>query len=389
MIKRVIFVVENPFNERDYKRFGIEVLEKSGLAVEVWDFTRLIHSETYANIQVPDPINYERHHLVNTREEMRANIRTLNEHCFVICFVGYRYEALSVYKALSQAAIKYAVLVTNMIPICDVHKDLVVRVHQALKRSPKKLLKSLLRRVPFRFLGIRPATVVIAGGEAAISHAGNYPISHESEVLWAHTLDYDLFLHEREKPIKMDTAMGVFLDEYVPFHPDYVHSGILPPSGPLEYYPSLCRFFDFLESQHAVRVVIAAHPRSRYEDYPGCFGTRQVLRGKTVELVRKAGFVIAHSSTALSFAVLFQKPVIFITTNQLEKSKVDSRYISVTARWLNKSPINIDTPLTFDWKSELHVDRDAYARYSRAYIKRPGSSERLSWEIVGDFLKTL
>jgi len=39
MIKKVIFLVEAPFNQRDFKRFGIETLMQAGFDVWVWDFT--------------------------------------------------------------------------------------------------------------------------------------------------------------------------------------------------------------------------------------------------------------------------------------------------------------------------------------------------------------
>ncbi|TAL09724.1 MAG: hypothetical protein EPO02_09505 [Nitrospirae bacterium] len=198
-----------------------------------------------------------------------------------------------------------------------------------------------------------------------------------------------MYLNERDRPVSADAKLGVFLDEYLPFHPDYDRLGLTAFSSADAYYPALRRFFDFLEHEHVVRIVIAAHPHSRYEDHPDYFGGRLVVKGQTLELVRKAGFVIAHSSTALNFAVLFRKPVVFVTTDSLQQNQRVARSIRVMASWLGKTPINVDAPLGVDWERELTVDEKAYARYREAYIKKAGSPDKPAWQIVADHLKTV
>ncbi|MEK7783941.1 MAG: hypothetical protein AAB658_00780 [Chloroflexota bacterium] len=199
-----------------------------------------------------------------------------------------------------------------------------------------------------------------------------------------------MYLNERDRTVPVDVKMGVFLDEYLPFHPDYDRLKLTPFSSAGAYYPGLRRFFGFLEREHGARIVIAAHPHSRYEDRPeDYFGGRPVVQGKTLELVRKAGFVIAHSSTALNFAVLFRKPVLFITTDSLQRSQRMARSIQAMAAWLGKTPVNVDAPLNQDWKKELAVDTEAYARYREAYIKTAGSPDKPVWQIFADHLNTV
>ena len=155
---------------------------------------------------------------------------------------------------------------------------------------------------------------------------------------------------------------------------------------PIIFY--LFTFFDWLERDYGVRIVIAAHPKSLYDRHPDYFGGRPALRGKTAELVRKSGFVLTHGSTALNFAVLFNKPLLFITTYRLQQS-LTSRYLFEMARWLGKAPINLDEPLHLDWQKELTIEEQTYGRYRNAYIKKVGSPEKPCWQIFADFLKTL
>ena len=56
-------------------------------------------------------------------------------------------------------------------------------------------------------------------------------------------------------------------------------------------------------------MIIAAHPRSEYEKIGNMFNDRIFIRDKTVNLVKFSNFVIAHSSTSISYAILYEKYV--------------------------------------------------------------------------------
>ena len=383
---QIIFFIETPFGERNYKRYGIEVLQKNGFDVEVWDFTPFLRPQIHRDVKVPDPIQFPGHKQFLNKQEALAAISELAPDCFVVALIAYQYGSISIYRALSSVRAGYCSVVTNAIPVMSAVTDLKSKWVQVRRSKLPKLMKALLSRIPFCFLGIRPATVLLAGGEQSFRRVSNRPISRETTVLWAHTRDYDLYLDEKDRPVHPDTKMGVFLDEYYPFHTDFKTWGYPHPCVPEKYYPSLCAFFDNLERTYGVRIVVAAHPQMRSED-DGFFRGRPVFRGKTVELVREAGFVIAHSSSALNFAVLFHKPVLFITTDELRRDRRAACSIQGTAAWLNKVPINVDAPLCLDWEKELAVDRDAYARYREAYIKRNDSPEQNTWQILADYLK--
>jgi hypothetical protein len=134
--------------------------------------------------------------------------------------------------------------------------------------------------------------------------------------------------------------------------------------------------------------VIAAHPRSEYERHPDYFGGRAVIRGRTAELVRTSGFVVAHASTALNYAVMFERPVVFITTDQIDASPGLGRYISDLAARFGSPHVNLDRP-PGTWQTPQSIDRQAYTRYRAAYIKREGTPERPCWQIVADELERL
>mgnify|MGYP000044094501 CR=1 FL=1 len=64
----------------------------------------------------------------------------------------------------------------------------------------------------------------------------------------------------------------------------------------------------------------------------------------TAELVRNSNIVLLHQSTSFSFAVLFNKPVVFLTSNKLRNSSLGPR-IDNFAKSVNGQIINMDNDL--------------------------------------------
>lgn len=133
---------------------------------------------------------------------------------------------------------------------------------------------------------------------------------------------------------------AIFLDEFIPFHSDYLYQKQMAPVTAERYYPLLNNFFDRVEKALDVEVIIAAHPKSWYDKLPDYFNGRRVVKGDTCQLVRGCKAVIAHSSTSVNFAVLYYKPVILITCADLDKDWFGDN-IRAMAKELGKKPIFI------------------------------------------------
>jgi hypothetical protein len=151
-------------------------------------------------------------------------------------------------------------------------------------------------------------------------------------------------------------------------------------------------FFNHVERETGLPVIIAAHPRSEHlklEELERLY-RKKVIRGQTPQLVRDCSLVIAHMSTAINFAILFQKPILFVTTDKLERM-VSGKfkpgiYIATVARALNQTPVNADHPASFDTVPIFSIDKKAYHDYRQAYIKMDGTPDKPFWEIVSSFI---
>jgi hypothetical protein len=377
--------MEFPLSQRYYNILGIEVLQKNGFEVEVWDFTPFLHPQSCQKQKSYETIDWEKYYIFQTLKEARSAILKLSNNCFIICMVSYQIKSFAIYRAISKIELPYCVIITTGLPLTNNKKSLFNSIRRLKKISPSKIIAALFSKIPYNNMGIKPADIALAGG--AISTINNYPVSKKTNILWMHTFDYDIYLKECLNPVQIDEKMGVFLDEYLPFHPDYNFLGITPPSTAEEYYLSIRKFFELIESKYGVHIVIAAHPTSHYEDHLDYFGGRPIIKGKTAELVKKSGFAIAHMSTSINFAILFHKPVIFLTTNRLQQSHMEP-YIEQMSSFIRKKPINLDiNPMVIDWESEISINENAYRNYKHSYIKKMGSEELPFWQIFANSIK--
>lgn len=380
-ISAIVFFVEFPFSRRDYNRFGMEILQDKGFQVEVWDFSQLLFPKVWQEVRGADCAEWSHCRQFSSRTEALTAISRLSTETLIVSLLGYRLNALALHRAISRRGLNYAVIVANALPTVAYRRDFKAAVGKVRDLTASKLVDLILFRAPHKYLGIRPPRLVLAGGEKSCNSV--FPSAPSTEIVWCHTLDYDLYLQEVERPGQLNANVGVFLDESVPFHPDDVLRKIPPPATPEAYFPGLLRFFDYLEQTYGVRIVIAAHPCSRYDGASNYFGSRTVVKGKTIEMVRNARFAILHSSTSVNFAVLFKKPCLFLTSHSLNKSYMGPQ-IRLMASLLGKKPINVDEGNTLDWKKELQADEAAYRNYRTWYIKKDGSPELPFWRIVAD-----
>ena len=93
-----------------------------------------------------------------------------------------------------------------------------------------------------------------------------------------------------------------------------------------------------------------------------------------------------HGSTAINFAVLFKKPIIFATTNDLKQS-LEGPLIDAMASAFRKKAINLESTMEIDLKKELVINEEAYRDYKDSYIKKDGTEELPFWQIVANRLK--
>lgn len=390
-IHKIIIITGYPFNRRDYDRFGIEYFRSKELEVEIWDISAILSKNVTDQLPVKDPTLLTDLRIFKKKEEIVKAILSIDNNSIINCFIEYSPRTVFIFRTISKQKIRYCVVEMASFPNpFPVQEWSIHRITQILKKAGSlkvpEIIGHILNKIQLNYyslFGIAPASIVILGGERS-SAGSSYPVDKATTRVWTHSFDYDIFLKNESETGDSHTGNGIFLDQYLPFHPEY-HYFDVKPISPEKYYPGLCNFFTLLEKNMNSRIVIAAHPRSDYPDLPDYFCGRSIIKGETARLIRDSSFVIAHSSTAINFAILYRKPVLFLTTDELQKKvsgmDITGLFIPAIAAELGKLPINIDHTSGFSWEREMSVDTNAYLRYKNNYIKKEGTPEKYGWEI--------
>jgi hypothetical protein len=134
---------------------------------------------------------------------------------------------------------------------------------------------------------------------------------------------------------------AVFLDQMMLDHPELKLELMKMSSevDPERYHPALERCFRIVEDQTGFDVIVAPHPKATPQSNAR-FG-RRVVDMPTASLVRGSSLVLCHYTTAVSFPVIFHKPVMFLTTDKME-TNASGVMVARLSSWLGERRINID-----------------------------------------------
>lgn len=197
------------------------------------------------------------------------------------------------------------------------------------------------------------------------------------KIIETHCLDYDLVLNNKNNKKIINKKYVVFLDQNLLNHTDFIREKIELKISREEYYEELNTLFDKIESQFSLSVVIAAHPRANTDQYHILFKNRDILYGNTSLLVRDCEFCITHYSTAINFAVIYNKPILFVTSNQLMKYDID-KYIQLFSNTLGQIQINLS--VSYKLPQFFAIDKELFQNYKIKYIKK-NNIEMSTWDI--------
>ena len=146
-------------------------------------------------------------------------------------------------------------------------------------------------------------------------------------------------------------------------------------------------FFKKAESFYNLKLIVASHPRSNYHLHKEIFKNRTIIKGKTADLIKDCEHVFMHASNALSYAVLYRKPISFISTNEINNSFFKNT-IDVFSKFFSKKYLNIDNYTENDFLElvDKTINDSVYQKYEREFLIHPESSKDLFWEIYSEYI---
>lgn len=157
------------------------------------------------------------------------------------------------------------------------------------------------------------------------------------------------------------------------------------------WYPFLTIFFKKLEKKLNNKVIIAPHPKTKHKNRPKYFDYRPLSKKKIYELIDNAKLVITRMSTAISYAVVCRKPILFIYSNELNFNKNYMNQLSLFVNETGSKAFNINKNFDkLNLKSLLKPNKKKYSLYKKNYItvlKKPIPNYKIILEIFNKNFK--
>lgn len=218
----------------------------------------------------------------------------------------------------------------------------------------KKILKSVFRRVIPKFF--------VSGGLKGDN------IRYQKKKYFLYSFDYENYLINRKKKKLIKKNYALFIDENIIFHPDNTNSNYPNlPATEKKYYQSLKNFFKKFEKKNNLKVIVGLHPTTSQKISKN-FNPFEKYYNLTGRLIKDAKIVFIHSSTTKHIAAAYKKPIIFLTSNEINKSwfKV---YIDQNSKLFNAKIINIDN---YNPKINYYkIDKKRYSKFMDDYVIHP------------------
>lgn len=198
----------------------------------------------------------------------------------------------------------------------------------------------------------------------AVQTAKTPPTALAKTLLSTHHEKFESFNNSYDLVPLKTNKYAVYVDQNLPFHPDFlVHQGV-SSVDPKNFFTLLNRFFDDIESNHGVEVVIALHPKSTYPN--DVFGGRNMVLASTENLIKYSEFVMLHCSTSVASVVLHEKEVHFLIYPEMftKATKIWARITQRLAAELRAPIINIATETVKRYDTQTTY----YQRFKYKYL---------------------
>ena len=365
---KFIILYTSNFCARVNDFFCVDEWMVHGYDVEYWDLSAFTCHETLAEYKV-DGLTIRK--IKDISEFTKQVIEYKNFETLYLTWINYCWYSAQFYEILSKYNCSYAYFDNGLIPPISTGNT-----------KPKLSLERILHGLRNRYYEYRKKSKALKPAKyyfrLSDSFYGVDKVDEHTKYGWCNSGDF-----ERNKRLTsvIDQDYIVFLDQYIPYHNDVILNG-QRQVDPDSYFESLNRCFSIIEKKYNMPVIIAAHPAAnKYKDN-NPFNGRNVIFNKTSELVKNSKFVLAHFTTAISYVVLNQKPMMLLNSNAIKDVRPQmSEYIIQLSELLGLKCINQDTATEEDIDFAA-IDQTKYNDYKYTYLTNHYSEKESNFDSI-------
>jgi hypothetical protein len=203
--------------------------------------------------------------------------------------------------------------------------------------------------------------------------------------------DFNMYLANKNKKIKKfyKKKIVLFLESATPISQGdlYISKDKTNVWGDAKtWFKNLNKFFEKVEKQFHVKVKIAPHPRVDHKNKnPDYYEGREIVQYELSKIAKYSEFFISRSSSAMCYAIIYNKPAIFITNNKIingPKARFQRSYYSK----FGATPINIDMNIdSRSLKKNFTINKKKYKKFKDEYLTARKDNKR-NYEIISEII---
>lgn len=378
-MKKVIVLDHEPWTLQR-KRMIYDLFASAGIRIEVLDLSQWL----YEGYSIPDELKDEDYlRRIHSREEFDRLLDEEDPENTIIVNQVYRvWQNRAVYHDVAKRNFKTIFI--------DFYAN------SRLRDSGAKDSHNIINRIRDAYLNIvttkHPTLAERLGMKLYFRHHGikafDHGFSSNSLTKGMHGFnhpDYEKFRFQQHRNI-VEGRYIVFCDTYFPLHSDLKVLLKEKKAPSAEVYQNLMkRLFDATEEKYGVPVVIAAHPKS---DYRGDeFGNRKIIKYNTDNLVYYADKVIIHICNSISYSILCDKPIAFVTTDDYLDFGSQANIVRQWERGLGLKSQNLNSIAPEEVKF-MKVDPAVREQYIYSYLTSKETENTPNAETIKSFLES-
>ena len=391
-MKTLNIIVDNGFNQFIYNKYNLDFFVAKNFNVNVIDISKLTRKKNFNKLNFEKPKNNNIHTFIISKFSDLINLYTykLNNYSIISLVDPERLSALRIKKFLRKKNFIYGIDKLDTIYskryediiINSIKRNLLNKICHSLKiRGFQSTLEKLISKLYIKFIFSDIYDFVLCTSIESLNKF-DYQIKYKDYLL-CHHWDYNNFLLSENLDVKLNNNI-VFVDQNLPDHPESVDNNDLSLNT-LNYYKLLNIFLNEVSSILKSKVHICLHPttnKNNSENYSKSF---TFSSNSTVTDIKNASLIISHNSLALNYAIIYKKPILFITMDALKNSQFEID-IKNFAESINQNVININK---YDKKRANFnfIENINHERYNNYIIKNLSriKSKTKNHEIIFNF----
>lgn len=372
MKKKIVFIKSFIWLDHHYKLYEIEKFKKY-YDVDCYDLTYLKNKDIDTHYKyLKNKFKYLKFYKFCSFKEKILETLKKYENNLIICFLHFPTTFLELYIYYLLVKKKGNVCIFDFIKFQPFSmykkielKNLISYKMIRIITRPKQVINHkkilIINLITKKFLNIfYPKYIFVNSKKNYFEYKKKLK---NTKVLRLHDWDGSNFirLNKRKKSGNLATYLSAFSLNSAS---DSAHYNTNRPENSKNILESLDHFFSSFEKKSNLKIQVAKHPREEENFKSPIYKNNKRFASKylTGELVKSSKLVITTMSSAISYAILFKKPILFIITNEHFKNISLIYSTKAISKYLKSDLINIDS--NKDYKVNLIIKHQTKKRYN-------------------------